>query len=147
LTAHRRTRLERLSGRLTPELVRGRLGRAGERVEALSERSRRAIENAIAARRRLLDGTSSMLRSLSYQSVLGRGFALVRDSAGQAVRSAGQVKAGAMLSVEVADGRFAAQALEGSGVAGPQTPKPAQPSASTPSIRKRDSGGSQGSLF
>jgi len=147
LTAHRRTRLERLSGRLTPELVRGRLGRAGERVEALSERSRRALENAIAARRRLLDGTSSMLRSLSYQSVLGRGFALVRDSAGQAVRSTGQVKAGAMLSVEVADGRFAAQALEGSGVAGPQTPKPAQPSASTPSIRKRDSGGSQGSLF
>ena len=150
LTAHRRTRLERLTGHLTPELVRGRLGRAGERVEALSERSRRALENAIAARRRVLDGSSGMLRSLSYQSVLGRGFALVRDSAGQAVRSTGQVKAGAMLSVEVADGRFAAQALEGGAAVVAQTPKPAQTSAAAPAPRKRESGsggGSQGSLF
>ncbi len=146
LTAHRRTRLERLTGRLTPELVRGRLGRAGERIEALAERARRALENGIAARRRGLDGTSGMLRSLSYQSVLGRGFALVRDSAGQAVRSTGQVKTGSVLSVEVADGRFAAQTLEAG--ARTETPKPAQPSASTPAPRKRDpGGGSQGSLF
>ncbi len=146
LTAHRRTRLERLAGRLTPELVRGRMIRAGERVEALVERSRRALDNGIAARRRMLEGTSGLLRSLSYQSVLGRGFALVRDSAGQAVRSTGQVRAGAVLSVEVADGRFAAQALEGG--AGEGMPKPALPIATPAAPRKRDSGGgSQGSLF
>ncbi len=147
LTAHRRTRLERLAGRVTPELVRGRMIRAGERVEALVERSRRALDNGIAARRRVLEGTSGLLRSLSYQSVLGRGFALVRDSAGQAVRSTGQVRAGAVLSVEVADGRFAAQALEG-GAPGAETPKPALPIATPAAPRKRDSGGgSQGSLF
>ncbi len=149
LTAHRRTRLERLSGRLTPELVRGRMGRAGERIEALSERARRALENGIAARRRVLDGTSSLLRTLSYQSVLGRGFALVRDNAGQAVRSTGQVKAGAVLSVEVADGRFGVQALEGGAAASPEQARPAQPAAAATPPRKRDGGGggSQGSLF
>ena len=150
LTAHRRTRLERLSGRLTPELVRGRLGRAGERIEALQERARRALANNIAARRRLLEGTSGLLRSLSYQSVLGRGYALVRDSAGQAVRSTGQVKAGALLSVEVADGRVAVQALEGkAGAEAPASdPQRAQPAVATPPARRRDGGGgSQGSLF
>jgi exodeoxyribonuclease VII large subunit len=148
LTAHRRTRLERLTGRLTPELVRGRMSRAAERVETLAERARRALENGITARRRALDGTSGLLRSLSYQSVLGRGFALVRDSAGQAVRSIRQVKAGAVVSVEVADGRFAAQALEGGTSSEPKTLKAAQPAATPSPPRKREGGGgSQGSLF
>jgi exodeoxyribonuclease VII large subunit len=148
LTAHRRTRLERLTGRLTPELVRGRMSRAAERVETLAERARRALENGVSARRRALDGTSGLLRSLSYQSVLGRGFALVRDSAGQAVRSIRQVKAGAVVSVEVADGRFAAQALEGGTSSEPKTLKAAQPAATPSPPRKREGGGgSQGSLF
>jgi exodeoxyribonuclease VII large subunit len=90
-----------------------------------------------------------LLRSLSYQSVLGRGFALVRDSAGQAVRSTSQVKAGSVLSVEVADGRFGVQALEGGAGMEPK-PRPAQPAAAPAQPRKRDggsSGGEQGSLF
>ncbi len=154
LTAQRRTRLERLSGRLTPELVRGRLGRAGERVEALAERARRALANGIAVRRRGLDGASGLLRSLSYQSVLGRGFALVRDGAGRAVRSTAQVKAGAIVSVEVADGRFSAQALDGGTPKDPppeeRSPHPAtapHPVSQPPRRRESGEGGAQGSLF
>ena len=151
LTALRRTKLERLSGRLTPELVRGRLSRALERVEALQERARRALANSTAARRRVLEGTTSLLRSLSYQSVLGRGFALVRDGGGQAIRSTSQVKAGALLSVEVADGRFAAQALdEKPPAAGTDEATTKAQSTATPTAeRRRDGtpGGSQGSLF
>ena len=52
LTAQRRTKLERLSGRFTPELVRGRLGRALERIETLHERALRALANSTAAHRR-----------------------------------------------------------------------------------------------
>ena len=152
LTAHRRTRLERLSGRITPELVRGRMSRASERIEALQERARRALANSIAGRRRILEGATGLLRSLSYQSVLGRGFALVRDSAGQAVRSTSQVKAGVVLSVEVADGRFGAQVLDGgaSTAEAKDTPAKIQTAPTGSPARRRDSGGqggSQGSLF
>ena len=108
LTAHRRGRLERLSGRLGPELVRGRLNRAGERLEVLSQRATRALANVIAQRRRQLDGSMKLLGSLSYQSVLQRGFALVRDGDGRTVRAVAQAPAGTHLSIEVADGRIAA---------------------------------------
>ena len=158
LTSVRRTRLERLSGRLAPELVRGRLLRAGERLVALQERARLALGHRVAQRRRMLDSTLKLLASLSYQSVLQRGFALVRDGDGKAVRSTAQVKAGALLAIEVADGRFAAQALEGGGHTVPSQAAPSPPTgpgpASTPSAapagarRSRDpSGGAQGSLF
>ena len=148
LTSVRRTRLERLSGRLTPELVRGRLQRAGERVLALRERSSRAIGHGLSQRRRLIEGAAKMLGSLSYQSVLQRGFALVRDAAGQTVRSTGQLKVGAILAIEVADGRFSAQALEGGK---PQAVEPAvavaAPVAAPRRTRGSGDGGPQGSLF
>jgi exodeoxyribonuclease VII large subunit len=155
LTNVRRTRLERLSGRLTPEIVRGRLGRAGERLSAVAERGRRALENRVRERRRGLDGVAGLLRSLSYQSVLQRGYALVRDAAGAAVRSVEAVKAGAVLSVELADGRFGAQALEGgkhddstgSGME-PRSQQLSSSGAPTPKkARERGSNGGQGSLF
>ena len=170
VTAQRRMRLERIAGRVTPELVRGRLLRAGERVEALQERGTRALANSIAARRRVLTGASGLLRTLSYQSVLGRGFALVRDDQGHAVRSTGQAPAGARLSVEVADGRFdverigeaserrgrdaTAAPISTSAPISTATPtlagaKPALPTAAlSPSRKSRDPGsGGQGSLF
>ncbi len=147
-TAQRRTRLERLAGRLTPELVRGRLQRCTERVETLAQRAARALAHTIVARRRHLDSASGLLRSLSYQSVLGRGFALVRDSEGLAVRSRDQVRAGGVLSIEVADGRFAAQALETGAARSDQAAPESRPQAAALQSRKKDNGGgSQGSLF
>ncbi len=144
LTASRRGRLERMSGRLTPELVRGRMGRVAERVGVLGDRAQRALENRLAAHRRRLDGTAGMLRSLSYQSVLNRGYALVRDGAGNAVRSTAQVKPGAVLAIEVADGRFSAQALDG----GPKADNSVPAAVPATAPRKgREPGGSQGSLF
>jgi exodeoxyribonuclease VII large subunit len=95
-----------------------------------------------------LEGCAKMLVSLSYQSVLQRGYALVRDSSGQAVRSVSRVAGGDRLSIEVADGRFDAEAIARA--------EPAERSAAAePSAEKRrkaqspgrGSGGTQGSLF
>ena len=84
-----------------------------------------------------------MLTSLSYQSVLARGYALVRDTNGQMIRLAGAVAPGAELSIEFADGRLAAEAK------GPSAPAPAAGAA--PGVRparpKGPSRGGQGSLF
>jgi exodeoxyribonuclease VII large subunit len=155
LTGQRRTRLERLSGRLAPELVRGRLGRAGERLQTVTDRAHRALENRVREKRRGLAGLAGLLRSLSYQSVLQRGYALVRDSSGASVRSVTTVKPGALMSVELADGRFSAQALDGgrpeqSSAAGSPAGSTTEPTRdASPARRSRDPGSnsSQGSLF
>jgi exodeoxyribonuclease VII large subunit len=79
-----------------------------------------------------------MLASLSYQSVLKRGFALVRDSEGRAVRSIGGLEAGSRVAIELTDGRAGASitSVESSSPERTEAPKP-----------KRSPPKDQGSLF
>jgi len=131
VAGQRRTRLERVSGRLTPRLVLNRLDRW----------------------RAMLDAQGNMLSSLSYQSVLRRGFALVRDADGRAVRSAAGIDAGVRLDIELADGRIAAETLgtdggmKPSGTARGASPTRAAPGRSAAAKKPVSEGGSQGSLF
>lgn len=82
----------------------------GERAETLAARAARAFANATAARRRRLDGLATLAGSLSYQSVLRRGFALVRDGEGGMARRRAGLAEGARLDIEFADGRIQATA-------------------------------------
>ena len=97
----------------------------------------------IAHHRRHLDGCAKLLASLSYQGVLQRGYALVRDSEGRTLRSAAQIAAGQRLDIELADGHVDAQAL-GSRVSRSAEP---QPQASPPPRKRTVDRGGQGSLF
>ena len=47
-----------------------------------------------------------MLAALSYKSVLERGFAVLRDAAGNPLRGVTSVKPEAALQIEMADGRL-----------------------------------------
>ncbi len=144
--APRRARLERVAGRLSPQPIRVRISRCAERLEALQSRSRQSILAQIAAHRRHLDGCGKLLASLSYQGVLERGYALVRDSEGRTLRSAAQIVAGQRLDIELGDGHVDAQAL-GTSAAQDAAPRP-RPLASALQRRKPgDRGGGQGSLF
>ena len=118
-TAARRTRFERLAARHTP----------------------RTLQQRLVLERRALDAQSQMLASLSYQSVLKRGFALVRDADGRAVRSIGALAIDARVGIELADGRAnaAITSVEPSPAERTETPKPRPP--------KRSSSDGQGSLF
>jgi exodeoxyribonuclease VII large subunit len=138
------TKLARISGRLSTAPLAQRLARLRERLVAVERRAGQALLNRVAVRRRVLDGKSALLNSLGYQSVLSRGFALVRDEAGLMVRHARSVAAGAALSVEFSDGRVGVVA-DGGGTAEPgeaatgggsKTPRP-----------KESRRGGQGSLF
>jgi exodeoxyribonuclease VII large subunit len=60
-----------------------------------------------------LEALTQLLGALGYQNVLQRGFALVRDAAGQPVRSAAAVAANDPLDIEFADGRVPAVATGG----------------------------------
>ena len=145
IAGQRRSRLERVSGRLNPEIPRARIARCMERVTELDFRAGRALVNRVSAWRRAVEGHGQLLTSLSYQSVLRRGFALVRDASGRPVRSVAQVTAGALLEIELGDGRLDTQVL-GATPAGTAEEKQAAP----PKPARKTSGaggGPQGTLF
>jgi exodeoxyribonuclease VII large subunit len=108
IAAARHLRLARISGRLSPVGLAQRLARSADRFAELDRRRRGAFASLLARHRQRLVAQSQMLASLSYHSVLGRGFALVRDAKGQAVRSVAALTAGAYIDVEVADGHAGA---------------------------------------
>ncbi len=73
-------------------------------MNTLQERSARAMRRVLEIRDQRLTGAAKLMASLSYKSVLQRGFALVRDDRGQPVRAASAVNPGAKLDIEFADG-------------------------------------------
>ena len=137
------TRLARISGRLSLAPIVQKNSRCHERLEALERRAGQALLNRVAVRRRDLDGKSALLKSLGYQSVLSRGFALVRDEAGATVRQAQSVSAGAALTVQFSDGRIGVVA---DGKPAPGTGGEELSGAKAPRQKSRTRGG-QGSLF
>ncbi len=166
--ALRRARLERLMGRLRPGAIGERVGRAGERLDGLAQRARQAVVGRLEQRRRALGGQTQMLASLSYQSVLQRGFALVRDEAGRALRSVEAISNGQRLEIQLGDGRLGAIAgartvsEHGSGGGTSTATEPGSGTASGPAHRaqgvaapvpsrtakpRRGDPGNQGSLF
>lgn len=134
-------RLARTGGRLNTTALSQRLGRAGERLDAIAARGRLALANRISVRRRQLDGAGQMLKSLSYQSVLQRGYALVRDGEGHTLRRAGAIAPGMSLAIEFADGKVQAEAK------GSETAGPAAGTRPGTRVRSPKGGGGQGSLF
>jgi exodeoxyribonuclease VII large subunit len=126
-----------------------RVTRARDRVTALADRSKRAMLALIATREARLDRSYQLLRAFSYQSVLERGFALVRDGAGHPLRSAAAVQPGMPLDIEFADGCVGAtaQSVRSAGETAPVTPS--IPASWKPRKPKTSSGGGsgQGSLF
>jgi exodeoxyribonuclease VII large subunit len=147
--ARRRVRLERAGSRLTPQIIANSVARGAERTAALQARLRRGILNLQARRRRHLDGCAKLLASLSYQGVLKRGFALVRDAQRRSVRSVRQVAPGQPLDIELADGHVAARAEETGKAEAGRSPPQAPGRRSEPGRAKTKAGpdGSQGSLF
>jgi exodeoxyribonuclease VII large subunit len=93
---------------LSPIRTIERISRANERLEAVHRRQQAAFEGLLSRRRHRLEAQGQMLASLSYHSVLGRGFALVRDASGGAVRSIAGLSPGAAVDIELADGHAAA---------------------------------------
>jgi exodeoxyribonuclease VII large subunit len=156
-TARRRLRLERAGSRLAPQAIGDRVARGAQRTAELQARLRQGILTALGARQRYLVACGKLLASLSYQGVLSRGFALVRDAEGHSVRSVRQVAPGQRLDIELSDGHVAARAGETvqkqPGDAAP--PEPAQsPAQSRTPARRAEPGRAksrapddQGSLF
>ncbi len=99
-----RTQFERAATRLRPHVVSRAASAARDRLVRLDRSQRMAIGATLDRARRKLGGEAKLLETLGYHNVLARGFALVRDAGGAMVRRASEVKAGAALDIEFADG-------------------------------------------
>jgi exodeoxyribonuclease VII large subunit len=138
------TRLARISGRLSPAPIVQSHSRCHERLRVLERRAGQALYNRVAVRRRDLEGQSALLKSLGYQSILSRGFALVRDEKGETVRQAQSVYAGEVLTVQFSDGRIGVVA---DGKPGPEGIAPEGSDVTKAPRQKSRTRGGQGSLF
>ncbi len=92
--AQKRHALEQRATRLDAAMRAGRaaesarLERQSQALEQMAMRLEGALPRFIAARRTGLERLAALLDSFSYEQVLRRGFALVRDGAGEAVTAA-----------------------------------------------------------
>lgn len=133
----RRRHLATLQARMSIEPIARHAAELRREERRIATRLRRAIDSLVAGKRSRHAQAERMLATVSYQSILQRGFAVVRDAEGQTVKLAGSVRSGMALSLQFADGVTSAVAT---GSAEPAKPRPKSPA-------KDRSGGKQGSLF
>ena len=98
----------RLAPRLSPNSLRNELRHARSQLTPLVPRLRSGQARSLADRRSRLEQASKLLDTVSYKSVLARGFALVTDSSGKLIRASSQVHPGEPITLELAaDDRIA----------------------------------------
>ena len=117
-----------------------KISRQADRLEQFGDRLKRHGSDLLLNGQRQVDQAAKLLESYSFHSVLNRGFALVRHQDGQPVLAAAGTSAGQTISIQFSDGRVGARVTEGAGPPKPVAAVPAPP-------RRRDGGGSQGSLL
>ncbi len=77
-----------------------------QRLDELDLRAGRALVQDLRLTRARLDGLDRRLAAISPLAVLGRGYALVSNLAGEVIQRVGQVHSGEKLQIRVRDGKF-----------------------------------------
>lgn len=129
--------LTEVAAGLRPTLIRREVANLGERLRSVGERARRAQSQRLATFSQQLRSHTMMLESLSFQRVLERGYAVVRDDAGGVVTRAADTAGGMPVRIQFQDDAVAA-VLGAAGGAGRSRPR---------SRRPDKDGGDQGDLF
>jgi exodeoxyribonuclease VII large subunit len=107
-----RSAVQSLSGRVSAQHPRAVVARARTRLDPLSQRLRAAATRRVETAGGQLADRVARLETLSPLAVLARGYALVTDESGRAVRRAQDVVPGDRLDVRVAQGRLHARVVE-----------------------------------
>ena len=106
-------RLDGIGRMLRPEALKTNIQRLNEQITTIDERMKRAMDSVIKEKRHDFESPARLLESLSYQSVLERGFAVVRNNEGDTVSQKAKVRAGDTLGIEFHDGKIQVLATDG----------------------------------
>lgn len=98
---------EQIMLRLFPRLIhpREKIAMAQKNLDHLDEKLRALTPRLLKEREKEIEKYAKILEILSFKSVLGRGFALVRNEQGEVVSSIGSLTAGKIVEIELKDGR------------------------------------------
>ncbi len=107
------------------------LTRQSETLTRYARTAESALKRQIETQSRRLDRAGKLLDAYSYQGVLDRGYAMVRDADGKVVRTKSAVISGQGVSLTFADGEV------GAVISGKSAPKPKRKSATQPSDKKQ----------
>jgi exodeoxyribonuclease VII large subunit len=108
-TQDHRLRLTRALAGLTARPLLLAVSNRRQRATELAARSRRALRTLYDKCKQRFEGEAKLLTSLSYRSVLQRGYALVRDEVEKPVRFAESLRSGQTISIEFQDGKKTAK--------------------------------------
>ena len=99
-------RMAKATGRLSVKPLAQRLPDLRRRLDDQKLRMKRAVDQALARRKDRLVSETKLFGSLSYRSVLARGYAVLRGPTGQPLRGVQGLGANLQLEVEMSDGRI-----------------------------------------
>jgi len=111
----RRVGFERIAGRLQGRPLVQQLARGREALTRADQALGRGFTRLLAERQQRLAAAGSLLASLSYQRVLERGYAVVREAGAGVLTSVKATRPGLALEIEFKDGRTAASVDGGGG--------------------------------
>lgn len=96
--------LAKISPRLSSSVLKRQKNELSDRLENLAKNMSKAMELNLKEKKHNLLGFEKLLNSLSYNSILKRGFAIVSDGNGKIVKSAKMLKANDGLKIKFSDG-------------------------------------------
>ncbi|WP_394561278.1 exodeoxyribonuclease VII large subunit [Aquipseudomonas alcaligenes] len=102
----RHERLARLDGRLHAQHPGRALALLRQRLDSLGERLPRAIELQLRQQRQQLAALGQQLHIVSPLATLGRGYSILLDERGQAIRNASQTHPGQRLKARLGEGEL-----------------------------------------
>ena len=102
----RHERLARLEGRLSAQHPGRALALLRQRLDSLATRLPRAIELQLRQQRQQLAGLGQQLHIVSPLATLGRGYSILLDERGQAVRAASKTHPGQRLKARLGEGEL-----------------------------------------
>lgn len=104
--SQRREHLARLETRLAAQHPGRALGLLRQRLDALAARLPRAMRETLGTRRLELQSQVQTLHAFSPLATLGRGYSILLDERGQAIRSASQTQPGQRLKARLGEGEL-----------------------------------------
>ena len=127
-------------GRSARPPIDHRLTASNQALQRIAPQLQNRISANLALAGQAVDRNARLLHTLSYQGVLQRGFAVIRDSHNKPITAIATTKPGAQIDIEMRDGHIQAIAADvSSSMKGPKK-KPAVKESST-------EGKDQGTLF